>query len=76
MTTSMNHKFALLAATLFVVTTVPKADANAATGENSGADGPSRPNIIFLFTDDQRDDTFGAMGHPFVKTPQECRSKK
>ncbi len=28
-----------------------------------------RPNIIFLLTDDQRDNTFGAMGHPFVKTP-------
>ncbi|NQT38066.1 MAG: sulfatase-like hydrolase/transferase [Planctomycetes bacterium] len=29
----------------------------------------TRPNIIFLLTDDQRDNTFGAMGHPFVKTP-------
>jgi len=28
-----------------------------------------RPNIIFLLSDDQRDNTFGAMGHPFVKTP-------
>ena len=28
-----------------------------------------RPNLIFLFTDDQRDGTFGAMGHPFVETP-------
>lgn len=28
-----------------------------------------RPNIIFLFTDDQRDNTFSAMGHPFVNTP-------
>ncbi len=28
-----------------------------------------RPNIIFLLTDDQRDNTLGAMGHPFVKTP-------
>jgi len=31
--------------------------------------GRSRPNIIFLLTDDQRDNTFGAMGHPFVRTP-------
>ena len=31
--------------------------------------GRSRPNIIFLLTDDQRENTFGAMGHPFVKTP-------
>ncbi len=29
----------------------------------------SRPNIIFLLTDDQRDNTLGAMGHPYVKTP-------
>jgi arylsulfatase A-like enzyme len=29
----------------------------------------NRPNIIFLLTDDQRDNTFAAMGHPFVKTP-------
>lgn len=28
-----------------------------------------KPNIIFLLTDDQRDNTFSAMGHPFVKTP-------
>lgn len=28
-----------------------------------------RPNIIFLLTDDQRDSTFGAMGHGWVKTP-------
>lgn len=28
-----------------------------------------RPNIIFLLTDDQRDNTFGIMGHPWVKTP-------
>lgn len=29
----------------------------------------ARPNIIFLLTDDQRDNTLGAMGHPLVKTP-------
>jgi len=36
------------------------------------AEGPApatRPNIIFLLTDDQRDNTLGAMGHPFVQTP-------
>lgn len=33
--------------------------------DNSG----SRPNIIFLLTDDQRDNTFGIMGHNWVKTP-------
>ncbi len=29
----------------------------------------SRPNIVFLFTDDQRFDSFGALGNPDVKTP-------
>jgi arylsulfatase A-like enzyme len=28
-----------------------------------------RPNIIFLLTDDQRDNSLGAMGHSFVRTP-------
>ena len=27
------------------------------------------PNIIFLLSDDQRDNTFGAMAHPIIKTP-------
>jgi len=28
-----------------------------------------RPNIIFLLTDDQHWDTFGFMGHGYIKTP-------
>ena len=28
-----------------------------------------RPNIVFFFTDDQRHDTLGALGHPQVHTP-------
>ena len=28
-----------------------------------------RPNILFLFADDQRNDTLGCAGHPIVKTP-------
>src|SRR5215469_1161314 len=28
-----------------------------------------RPNILFLFADDQRYDTLGCAGHPIVKTP-------
>ncbi len=30
---------------------------------------PELPNIIFLFTDDQVDNSLGAMGHPVIKTP-------
>lgn len=29
----------------------------------------NRPNIIFLLTDDQRDNTFSINGHPVIKTP-------
>ncbi|MEO2014173.1 MAG: sulfatase-like hydrolase/transferase, partial [Fuerstiella sp.] len=28
-----------------------------------------RPNIIFLFADDQRADTIGAHGNPHIQTP-------
>ena len=28
-----------------------------------------QPNILFFFTDDQRNDTLGVEGHPIVKTP-------
>jgi arylsulfatase A-like enzyme len=33
------------------------------------ASGRRKPNFVFLFTDDQRFDTIGALGHPVVKTP-------
>ncbi|GAG07195.1 unnamed protein product, partial [marine sediment metagenome] len=29
----------------------------------------SRPNILFLLVDDQRNDTLGCAGHPIIKTP-------
>ena len=28
-----------------------------------------RPNVLFIFTDDQRPDAFGALGNPDIKTP-------
>jgi hypothetical protein len=28
-----------------------------------------KPNIVFIFTDDQRFDTIGALGNPVIKTP-------
>ncbi|OYW73380.1 MAG: hypothetical protein B7Z37_21750 [Verrucomicrobia bacterium 12-59-8] len=35
----------------------------------SAAAEPSRPNILFLFADDQRFDTQSCAGHPIVQTP-------
>ena len=28
-----------------------------------------KPNVLFLFTDDQREDTIGALGNPHIETP-------
>lgn len=33
------------------------------------AAGPKRPNLLFLFSDDQRYDTIHALGNPHIKTP-------
>jgi len=33
------------------------------------ADASEKPNIIFIFTDDQAPNTFGAAGNPSIKTP-------
>ena len=34
------------------------------------AEGPApRPNILFFFADDQRDDTLGCAGHPIIQSP-------
>lgn len=54
----MRMLITLLSVLLFTQTALP------AAGGEAG-----RMNIIFLLTDDQRDNTFGGMGHPWVKTP-------
>ncbi len=33
------------------------------------AAGKSKPNVLFLFTDDQRADTIGLLGNPHIHTP-------
>jgi len=59
----MNRRAVLAAVACCVGVTLVHNEA-AAREESAG-----RPNIIFLLTDDQRDNTLGIMGHPWVKTP-------
>jgi len=30
---------------------------------------PPKPNVLFIYTDDQREDTVGALGNPHIQTP-------
>lgn len=38
-------------------------------GPRAFAQGPRRPNVLLLFTDDQRADTIGAWGNAHIRTP-------
>lgn len=51
--------FALLAVALLVVV----------SGVVHAADAPERPNVLFLFADDQRADTIAALGNSVIRTP-------
>lgn len=37
--------------------------------DKAPAPAAARPNVLFILTDDQRWDTMGCAGHPFLKTP-------
>jgi arylsulfatase A-like enzyme len=39
------------------------------SGAVSAADAPKKPNILFLFSDDQRADTIAALGNSHIQTP-------
>lgn len=56
---SINHLNTIIFLTLAIST----------AGILTAGESRSKPNIIFLLTDDQRDNTFGIMGHEWVKTP-------
>lgn len=49
-------------ASLLLVALVPQLLATA-------SDAAKKPNVVFLFADDQRADTIGALGNPHIKTP-------
>jgi len=55
--------------TALLAATVSAAQEGPSSANTEARRRSERPNIIFLLTDDQRDNSFGAMGHPFVKTP-------
>ena len=37
--------------------------------DRGGMSGAGRPNVLFIFTDQQRRDTISALGNPFIVTP-------
>jgi arylsulfatase A-like enzyme len=41
----------------------------AAARRAAWAEGRKRPNIVFVLVDDQRNDSLGCAGHPFIRTP-------
>jgi arylsulfatase A-like enzyme len=43
--------------------------ASALLAAPAAAEPPKRPNVLFLFTDDQRADTVHALGNPVIQTP-------
>ncbi len=69
MTARMNQLALLIGVGLLVTAAMATTIETAAADDRVSASDHKRPNIIFLLTDDQRDNTFSAMGHPFVKTP-------
>ncbi len=48
---------------------LPSGAAGESSASTVAADPPSRPNIVFILTDDQRWDALGAAGNPLVHTP-------
>jgi arylsulfatase A-like enzyme len=57
------------AAGFVVLVAVTSACAGRVAERDSAEATPERPNILFLFSDDQRADALGAYGNPYVSTP-------
>jgi arylsulfatase A-like enzyme len=56
----------VLGLTLALIGTHARGDDDPNTAPAAGS---TRPNVLFLFTDDQRADTIGALGNPLIQTP-------
>jgi len=69
--TEMNHQSIRLIASLIVLA------AGLTPGrESTGAEPPSRPNIVLIISDDQAWTDYGFMGHPEIQTPHLDRLAK
>ncbi|MEP7271172.1 MAG: sulfatase-like hydrolase/transferase [Acidobacteriota bacterium] len=52
---------------VLLICAAPAANSNFAVAQSNA--GKPRPNILFLFSDDQRADTIRALGNPYIATP-------
>jgi arylsulfatase A-like enzyme len=59
----------LLAVLLPLFAAVAAVGADPQAADPPPANPQRKPHVVFLFTDDQRADTIGALGHPHVQTP-------
>ncbi len=65
----MNKSCFVLSAVLLVTATTAQASVEAPSHMDKRAYGQSRPNILFILTDDQRFDDLGCMGNKIIQTP-------
>jgi arylsulfatase A-like enzyme len=65
----MNKTFFLLSVVLLITATTTQINVEASSDVNKGTYRQSRPNILFILTDDQRFDDLGCMGNKIIQTP-------
>ena len=65
----MNKFCFMLSAVLLATATTAQASVEASSHMDEDAYGQSRPNILFILTDDQRFDDLGCMGNKIIQTP-------
>jgi arylsulfatase A-like enzyme len=65
----MNKALFLLSVVLLITATTTQINVEASSDVNKGTYRQSRPNILFMLTDDQRFDDLGCMGNKIIQTP-------